>query len=259
MASTTDHLNFGMQEVRRLPVLSTYVDEIYQDQVIGLIDSLVSKKAVSVVAAVNPEKCITVETDLETRDFLSSATLLLPDGIGVVIYSRLLGSKVIERVAGCDFALDLVKGLASDKGSVFLVGASEEVSKTASDYLNDLMNYQVVAERVNGYDDRLNNYPLMADLIEQSGASVILVALGSPKQERWINKMRGLLSRGVFMGVGGSFDVWAGAVPRAPVFFQSLGLEWLFRLLRQPARLFRQRKLVVFLFRLISVFFKMHK
>ena len=251
MESMTGHSNARVHGVRRLPVLSTYVDEISRDKIDYLVGDLISRDSVSVVAAVNPEKCITVEADTETRLFLQSATLLLPDGIGVVAYARLYGSRLIERVAGCDFALDLVKGLASNKDKVFLVGASDDVSQAAANYLNELMKYEVVVSRVNGYDQRIHDYSLMAKLIEGSGAKLILVALGSPKQERWINQMRMLLNRGVFMGVGGSFDVWAGAVPRAPAVFQSLGLEWLFRLLRQPARIFRQRKLIVFLGKLL--------
>lgn len=251
MESMTGQSSSRVDGVRRLPVLSTYVDEISRDKIDYLVRDLIAKDSVSVVAAVNPEKCITVEADPETRIFLESASLLLPDGIGVVAYSRLFGSKLIERVAGCDFALDLVKGLANNKDKVFLIGASDDVSQAAANYLNDLMSYQVVVSRINGYDQRLSDFSLMAELIESSGAKVVLVALGSPKQERWINQMRARLNRGVFMGVGGSFDVWAGAVPRAPAVFQSLGLEWLFRLLRQPARIFRQRKLIVFLGRLL--------
>lgn len=231
---------------RRVRALATWVDEVSRSTALAYAAAHLGVPRVFIVSAVNPEKCLSAGEDPTISQFLTLSDLLLPDGIGVVVLCRLLGATNMRRVTGCDFALDLVALVAARGGGVFLVGASEESSAGASAFLVSRFGKGILAGRLNGYQDLGKGVDELAAAIKYSGAAVILVALGSPRQEQFINRVRVLLDYGVIMGVGGTFDVWSGKVPRAPEVFQSMGLEWLFRLLRQPARILRQSRLLVF-------------
>lgn len=196
------------------------------------------------VFAINPEKVVTAEENLLVKEMLHEADYLIPDGNGIVYASKKLGGEIRQTITGVDLAQDLCRLAGENHYSVFLYGAKEEVVKGAEEKLKEKYG-PVIAGRMNGYE---KDDEKIIRAINQSGAQILLVALGSPKQEVWMSRYRGRLEGvKILQGVGGSFDVFAGAVARAPKIFRKLRLEWLYRMIRQPSRLKRNVKLLDFM------------
>ncbi len=205
-----------------------------------------SPKRLHTIFAANPEKNFSVPKDPLLYSLFKSADLLVPDGIGLVLALKTLYGVRLKRVPGCEL-MQNVCALSADRGyKIFIYGAREEVNQRAVESLRERFPGIQIVGNVNGYlpEDK------MADLVEQinrSGAQILFLALGSPKQEQWISKYgANLKSVKVCQGIGGTLDVLAGTVERAPEVFCSLGLEWLYRLVTEPKRLRRQLVLPVF-------------
>jgi len=176
----------------------------------------------------NPEIIMYAQKDEDFLSTLNSADLLLPDGIGVVIASKLKGSKIKERVPGFDFVCNLLK-----TGKTFyLFGGKPGVGQAAAS------NLEKQGVRVVGYHHGYFNddEEIIKDILSKR-PDVLLVCLGAPKQEKWIYKNKDRLNVPLCIGAGGSLDVLAGNVKRAPVIYQKLCLEWLYRAIKQPSRL----------------------
>ncbi|MEB5775836.1 WecB/TagA/CpsF family glycosyltransferase [Aeromonas caviae] len=196
----------------------------------------------SYAVAINPEKIITAIDDDVLRNILSLSTLNYMDGIGVVKATNEKYSKNFSRIPGCDLWEELMKRAAEKNTPVYIIGASEAVSINVAEKLVSSLGVNLVG-RQNGYFD---DEKLVIDMIKQSGAQFVSIAMGSPRQEKLIQKCLNSGVQAFFMGVGGTYDVFTGEVIRAPKFFQALNLEWAFRLLLQPQRIFRQSKLIRF-------------
>ena len=187
------------------------------------------------VVTINPEM---IEFGLKNPEFagiLNNADLVIPDGVGVKVGLRIKGVNT-PRVAGIEFSHKLLEECAKNNFSIALIGAKPETIQKAADNLKSQIENLNIAFMQDGYfQDRAK---VLAEL-SQSGARLVLVALGSPKQEEFIAEARKLMPQSVMIGVGGSFDVWSGIVTRAPKFYQQLGLEWLYRTAKEPWRLKR--------------------
>jgi len=203
----------------------------------------------STIIAVNPEKVMAAEKNEELRQLINSSTYQIPDGVGILLASKMKGGKISSRVTGVDMMDRLIRFAAEENHKVFLYGAKEEVVTTAKQKLEEKYPGLVISGYENGYE---KDNDKIVDKINASGAELLFVAMGSPKQELWIRENMGKLNVKVFQGVGGSFDVFSGKVPRAPLFFRKLGLEWLFRLLKEPKRFKRQLSLPKFLARILN-------
>ncbi|WP_349408654.1 WecB/TagA/CpsF family glycosyltransferase [Pseudalkalibacillus sp. SCS-8] len=194
-----------------------------------------SKKATIVTA--NPEIVMHANEDQSYMDILQQADYVTADGIGIVKAADKLGTPLPERVTG----FDLMKGFLAEANekqlSVYLLGAKEEVIRQAKNQIEETYPNLKIVGYHNGYFDWEKNE--IADEIERLKPDFVFVALGFPRQEKWINQNVERFEKGVFMGVGGCFDVWAGTVKRAPVFWQKVHLEWFYRLLNQPSRIGR--------------------
>jgi len=210
-----------------------------------LCDHVARGTGCATVFAVNPEKVMRARKDAALRDLLASATLLIPDGIGVVLAARWLGLGRFGRVPGSELMPNLCARAAERGFGVFLYGARPEVNAAAAAELQRRYPGLRVAGRQDGYMAERDT-PALVERINASGADILFVALGSPRQEAWMHDHAPALKVKVAQGVGGTFDVIAGRVNRAPPLFLALNLEWLYRLLREPRRLWRQRALVVF-------------
>jgi N-acetylglucosaminyldiphosphoundecaprenol N-acetyl-beta-D-mannosaminyltransferase len=228
---------------RRIEVLGVPVDCVTMEAAVARVDELVRTRArAATVLAVNPEKVIKARQDPFLLRGLRQAGLLIPDGIGIVLAARLLGLARFERVPGCDLMLRIC-ALAAERGyRVFLFGARPEVNEAAAAALQERWPGLNIAGRQHGYVEDAGMSAVLA-AIRNARADILLVALGSPRQEQWLAAHGDALSVAVCQGVGGSFDVLAGAVRRAPVAWQRLNLEWAYRLLSQPRRLLRQTAL----------------
>lgn len=204
-----------------------------------------------VVLAANPEKIFALESDERLCEFFNSAELLLPDGIGVVWALRRKGV-VLERVAGADFFEVICEEVAARQGGVFLLGGSEEVNAATALLVQEKFPGISIAGRRNGYFSQEEERQIMETIVSAEPMAVF-VALGSPRQELFVERNRETLSNNanVVQCVGGTFDVFSGRVRRAPIVWRRLNLEWLFRLLSQPARFFRQLNLLRFAVRVL--------
>jgi N-acetylglucosaminyldiphosphoundecaprenol N-acetyl-beta-D-mannosaminyltransferase len=233
--------------MQRYPVLKLWVDDCTMESALDQVAEFVEKgDRVQTVFAVNPEKNYTVPKDPFLYRMFKESDLLIPDGIGMVLAAKLLHSVRVERVPGCEL-MQQICAMSEKKGfKVFLYGAKEEVSQAAMAELVSRHPDLKIVGRQNGYLPPEKNDELV-NRINDSGAQIIFLALGSPKQENWIAQNRDrLTSVRVCQGIGGTLDVLAGTVKRAPEIYCKLGLEWLYRLLSEPSRIKRQLKLPLF-------------
>jgi N-acetylglucosaminyldiphosphoundecaprenol N-acetyl-beta-D-mannosaminyltransferase len=234
----------------RVDILDIPVDCVTMDQAVAWADSRMHLSEPKTVIAVNPEKIMKAQTDPQLQQFLRSAGLLIPDGIGVVLATRLLGLGYAERVPGAELMPRLC-ALASEKGyRVFLFGASPEVNERAAAKLRNDFPTLIIAGTQHGYVQPAE-MPAVLDRINRAAPDFLFIALGSPKQELWMSTYLPQLRVKVCQGVGGTFDVLAGRVRRAPWFFRCIHLEWFYRLLSQPSRLLRQTALPLFAFHIL--------
>lgn len=236
-----------MTKPNRVAVGAAVLDVVTLDSAIEHALEWIKLGRQGVVMAINPEKVRAIGEDPSLAAFNHRSGLAIPDGMGVVLAARLMGYKDVERVTGVDFCERIVEASARTGIPVFFYGAKDGVAAAAAKKLGEQYPGLVVAGIANGYvpEDGMEQ---LVDEIEASGARVLLVALGSPRQERWISEhMPRMPSVSVIQGVGGSFDVFSGNVPRAPQLWQRTGFEWLYRLLKQPSRLPRYLRLAAFL------------
>jgi N-acetylglucosaminyldiphosphoundecaprenol N-acetyl-beta-D-mannosaminyltransferase len=230
----------------RIDLLGVPVDCVDMGQAVDfLAGHAATGTGCATVFAVNPEKVMKARTDAGLRALLASATLLIPDGIGVVLAARWLGLGRFGRVPGSELMPNLCARAAAEGYGVFLFGGRPEVNDEAAAALVQRFPGLKIAGRQHGYvEDK--DMPALIRRINDSGAAMLFVALGSPRQEAWMHRYAPELGVKVAQGVGGTFDVIAGRVNRAPPLFLRLNLEWFYRLMREPRRVWRQRALVKF-------------
>jgi len=216
----------------RAKLLGYEIDTFSFDEALEKGTELLNDTKVSQVVTINPEMFDCAKEDSEFADILNTAEMVIPDGVGVKIGLKILGNKV-QRIAGIDFARKMLQISAKNSMPVALIGAKPEIIEKAKENLEKEIDGINIVFTQDGYfqdDDKV-----LTEL-KDSGARLILVALGSPKQEKFISKAKNILPCGLMIGVGGSFDVWSGVVERAPRIYQKLGLEWLYRTVKQPER-----------------------
>ncbi|WP_370222863.1 WecB/TagA/CpsF family glycosyltransferase [Cytobacillus sp.] len=234
--------------MRKEQYLGVNVSVMTYDEIIDDLRSRISEGKQSTVIAVNPEKVITANSNPLVKELINESTYQIPDGIGMIIASKIKGGSLRERVTGVDMMEKLLRFAAEEGHGVFFFGAKEEVVSEAKRKLEERFPTLNIAGYENGYT---KDNQALVNKINESGAKLLFVALGSPKQELWIKENMKHLNVKVFQGVGGSFDVFSGKTKRAPAFFRKFGLEWLYRLLKEPKRLKRQLNLPKFLIRVL--------
>lgn len=184
------------------------------------------------IVTINPEMISAAQSNPEFADIIKKAELVVADGIGVEIGLKILGYSV-KRIAGIDLGKALIEKFTASGKSVAMIGAKPGVVDSAVVNLSkEYQNLNVVYSH-DGYFD--NDEDIIESVIS-ANPDLILVALGSPKQEFFIYNLKEKLPNSTLIGLGGSFDVWAGVVERAPKIYQKLGLEWLYRTLKEPKR-----------------------
>ncbi|GAB1768084.1 WecB/TagA/CpsF family glycosyltransferase [Priestia megaterium] len=208
----------------------------------------IDKGRKSFIVAINPEKIMKAQEDQELKSLLNQATYQIPDGIGVILASKLKKGRIGERVTGIDMMLKLCKEATNNGKRIFLYGAKPGIADEAKAKLEEMFPGILIVGTLNGYE---KNEEVIERTINDSGAEIVFVALGSPAQENWIIAHKEKLNPSVYQGVGGSFDVISGRLNRAPAVFQKFGLEWLYRLLKEPWRWKRQLELPRFLLRVL--------
>ena len=186
------------------------------------------------IVTINPEMIFLGNKNDEFGRVLKEADLIIPDGVGIKLALKIKGINQ-ENIPGIDFSKRLINICALEGYTIGLLGAKEEiVQKAAQNLREEYKNINITYVR-NGYFDKAQEEIIIQEL-KAIEPKVLFVALGAPKQEFLISKLRKELQETIFIGVGGSFDVWSGAVKRAPEIYQKLGLEWLYRTIKEPAR-----------------------
>lgn len=199
---------------------------------------------VHLVATVNPEFVMLARGDPEFARVLESADLCLPDGTGVAWAARRAGCDLRGPVAGADLVPLLAETCARHGWRLFLLGAGPGVAGDLAGRLHSSNPTLEVAAHSGSPEPSADEETLK--LINEHRADVLLVAYGAPRQELWVDRLKGRLGVSVAVGVGGTFDYLAGRVPRAPRWMRSVGLEWLYRLIRQPWRMRRMAVLPLY-------------
>lgn len=198
------------------------------------------------VTTVNPEILVHSRRFGEYRKVLNSSDLALPDGIGVVIASKILGKSLKERISGVDLMENVIREVSKEPITVGLLGGRQNVAEEAAERLKDRYPGLKIAFAISEWPKRLaQGKPSEAKSINLK-CDILFVAFGHPKQEIWISKNLKKIDVKVAMGVGGAFDYLSGRVMRAPKIVRSLGFEWLFRLIVQPWRIKRHISLIYF-------------
>ena len=222
-----------------------------KEQASAVFAEIFQQPGCSMIVTPNSEIVQNASKDEELRSLIASADLIIPDGIGLVYASKVMGCPLSERVTGIDFLESIIARLAQTGESIFFFGSKPGVADEAADRMKKKYPGLRVAGTQNGYFQP-EEEALIVKQINESGADFLCVALGAPKQERFIAQHRDEFTsvRGA-IGVGGSLDVWAGNLKRAPEFYRNHGLEWLYRFIQQPTRFKRMLTLPVFMLRVI--------
>jgi N-acetylglucosaminyldiphosphoundecaprenol N-acetyl-beta-D-mannosaminyltransferase len=205
-----------------------------------IVDSAISKGEQLHHVVVNAGKIVALQTDLKLRQSVNESDLINADGQAVVWASRLLGKPLKERVAGIDLMINLVQLAYQKNYKIFFFGAREEVVKEVVDTYSNEYSPNIIAGYRNGYF-RKDEEQTIANQIAKSGANILFVAISSPTKENFLYENKTLLQKVNFvMGVGGSFDVVAGKIKRAPLWMQKVGLEWFYRFAQEPKRMWKR-------------------
>ncbi|TMO26534.1 WecB/TagA/CpsF family glycosyltransferase [Pseudoalteromonas sp. S4741] len=224
--------------MKRIEFLKAPMDIATMQETVSFIESRIEQKQFLQHVVVNVAKIVNMQKDPVLAESVKACEVINIDGMGVVFGARFLGHDVPERVAGVDLFHELLAMSAKRDFPVFLLGATEEVvNKTA-----EVVKAQNPNLNIAGYHDGYfwQDEEAVVTKIRESGAKLLFVAITSPKKENFINKWQDKLGVDFVMGVGGTFDVVAGKVKRAPQWMQKAGFEWLYRVIQEPGRMWKR-------------------
>ncbi len=231
--------------MEKINILGVNVCKVTHDEAVERIMDMLYERGNHAVFTPNSEIILMAYKDPEFCDLLNSADLLTADGIGVVYASKILGDPLSERVTGYDMACSVLDIIAETGHRLYLFGGKPGVAELAQEKLKEKYPLINIVGTHNGYfaPEEIDS---IVDDINASRADLVFVCLGAPAQENWIFENKDKLNCHVMMGIGGSLDVLAGNVERAPEIWCDLGLEWLYRLIKEPWRFGRMMALPKF-------------
>lgn len=221
-------------------------DDVTTAEAAEIALSLLKRDRSAYIVTPNPEIVLSARKNADFMAALTSADLIIPDGVGLVLASKIIGCPLANRIPGIDLASLLMEKLARMRGSVYLYGGKPGVALRAADAIvRNYPNLRVAGCR-HGYLSP-EEESVMLDEIRSARPDLLLICTGFPRQELWMQRHAHQMPHGLMIGLGGAMDVYAGDIRRAPSWMRKAGLEWLYRLIRQPKRLNR-------MFRLPAVF-----
>jgi len=229
--------------MKRIEFLNSPMDVASMDEAVSFIEDKVAADTFTQHVVVNVAKLVNMQKDPELAESVKACDIINIDGMGVVWGARLCGHDIPERVAGVDLFHNLLAMSAKREFPVFLLGAKHDVVEKTVQVVESLYPGLKVAGYNDGYffnGKEGEDEEAVVNKIRESGAKLLFVAITSPKKENFINKWQDQLGVNFVMGVGGTFDVVAGKVTRAPVWMQNAGLEWLYRVLQEPRRMWKR-------------------
>ena len=228
----------------RIDVLGVGFDNVTMAEAVERGMALLHSEGAHYVVTPNPEIVETCRENGAAKAAVNGADLVLPDGIGIIKGAAMLGTPLKEKTPGIEFAAHILERMAGEGLSLYLLGAKPGVAEQAAEKLSAQYPGLKIAGTHDGYFKE--DGPVVED-IRRSGADCVFVCLGAPKQEFWMAKNGSATGARLLCGLGGSLDVFAGTVERAPKFFCDHGLEWFYRLCKEPKRIGRMMKLPLFL------------
>ena len=230
---------------RKTHILGVPFDVVTMEQAVERVKKMLTAEGQHMICTPNPEIVMEAQTDEALMQILEEADLVVPDGVGVVWASKYSEIRLQERVAGYDLTQNLMQALANTEETFYFFGGAPGVAAAAARRMTKEHPGLRIVGVHNGYFDEKEEKKIIQD-IKKKAPSILLVGLGAPKQEKWIYENLHTVGAKTAIGVGGSFDVMAGKVKRAPKLFQKLGLEWFYRLISQPTRWKRMMRLPKF-------------
>ncbi|RWR08084.1 WecB/TagA/CpsF family glycosyltransferase [Siminovitchia fortis] len=234
---------------KKVDVLGIEFDHTTKLETINTLKKRIMENKKTFIVTANPEIVMHAGRDPQYKKILQSADYIMPDGIGIIMGANLLKNPLPERIPGFDLMKDLLIIANKERLRVFFLGAREEVLNKAIDNVKREYPGIQIAGCHHGFFKE--NDPQIAAMVKKSNPDMVFVALGFPRQERWISNNFHLFEKGIFMGVGGSIDVLSGTVKRAPELWRKLNIEWLYRLIKQPQRWKRMTFLPLFILKVL--------
>lgn len=228
----------------RTDILGVGFDDLTLEEAVARGTAFLEEDRFHYVVTPNPELVDRASREGAFREALNGADLVLPDGIGVIYAARILGRPLKGRCPGIDFASGLMASMAAGGKRLYLLGAKPGVADMAAERLQKQYPGLKIAGTHDGY---FKEDAPVVEAIRESGADCVFVCLGAPKQELWMARNGPATGAHLLCGLGGSLDVFAGTVERAPKFWSDHGLEWFYRLCKEPKRIGRMMKLPLFL------------
>ena len=223
----------------RINILNTTIDVLNMEETISLVEKYVKTKTPLHLMGVNADKINELNENSLMKTIVNNCGVINADGASVVLASKFLNKPLPERVAGIDLMQELVKLSERKKYSIYLLGAKRDVVEKTAEVLNTKYKKLNIVGIHDGYFKE-NNWPEISDELKQKKPDFVFVGITSPMKEYLIEYLQNDGNNSVFMGVGGSFDVISGNIPRAPKWMQKANLEWLFRVYKEPKRLFKR-------------------
>lgn len=228
-----------MTDLKTKVVLNVPVQALSMTETLDFIKKRIDDNQFTQHVVVNAGKIVAMQKDEALRKSVLEADMINADGMSVVWASRFLGKALPARVAGIDLMLELVK-MAHEQGyKCYFFGARPEVVEKVVETFSNEYSSSIIAGYRNGYFKEVEEAQIAKD-ISNSGADMLFVAMSSPQKEIFVNKFKKLMNVPFVMGVGGSFDVVAGVTKRAPVWMQKVGMEWFFRFIQEPRRMWKR-------------------
>jgi N-acetylglucosaminyldiphosphoundecaprenol N-acetyl-beta-D-mannosaminyltransferase len=224
-----------ISNLRSTDILGVRIHQVTMNETLRFLEAMAKDGKSHHVVTVNPEFIMTAQQDRSFRDVLNSASIALPDGIGVVLASRWLGQPITERIPGVDVVEQFASVAQRHQLRLFLLGAAQGVAEIAARRLQEKYPGLCIAGTYAG-SPHPDEEDEICQRIAEASPQILFVAYGAPQQDLWIARNLPRLKVPIAMGVGGSFDFIAGITIRAPRWIQEIGLEWLHRLIREPYR-----------------------
>lgn len=223
-------------------ILGVNVDNATMEEAVTAVSEYLGSREAHIVVTPNAEILLMCEQDEELKSAMSAASFTCADGVGVLKAAEILKTPLKEKVAGCDLGYNLLKKAAEKQSGVFLLGAKPGVAQDAAKKLCEQIPGLIISGTHDGYFTPEQDGEIVRQ-INDSGADILWVCLGAPKQEKWMAANKDKLKVSVMLGLGGSLDVYAGNVKRAPKFMIKCKAEWLYRLIKEPWRFSRMIKI----------------
>ena len=225
-----------MRDLDHVCVLGVKIHRVDMDGTLALIREFIASDKPHIIVTADASSVMRAQSDTEFQYLVNAADLITPDGFGVIKAASLLGCPLIERVSGVEIAKEMCRMSAEEGFSIYFLGAAPGVAELAAQNMKSRFPALNIAGVHDGFFGPERDAEIVAQ-VKESGAQALLVAMGIPRQEKFIYDNLNKLGVRVAMGVGGSFDVFSGKVKRAPVWFQNHGLEWLYRLAKDPSKM----------------------